>query len=117
MKNNQEQSLQKSIGLMTAITIVIGTIIGSGVFVKPAVVLTHAGTSNLAILAWVVGGVLTLAAGLTIAEVGAQIPKTGGLYAYIRDIYGPFWGFLTGWVQTIIYGPAIIVSLVLFLVF
>src|SRR5699024_11281621 len=60
------------------------------------------------------GGVLTLAAGLTIAEVGAQIPKTGGLYAYIRDIYGPFWGFLTGWVQTIIYGPAIIVSLVLF---
>lgn len=114
MKNNQEQSLQKSIGLMTAITIVIGTIIGSGVFVKPAVVLTHAGTSNLAILAWVVGGVLTLAAGLTIAEVGAQIPKTGGLYAYIRDIYGPFWGFLTGWVQTIIYGPAIIVSLVLF---
>lgn len=93
MKNNQEQSLQKSIGLMTAITIVIGTIIGSGVFVKPAVVLTHAGTSNLAILAWVVGGVLTLAAGLTIAEVGAQIPKTGGLYAYIRDIYGPFWGF------------------------
>lgn len=57
---------------------------------------------------------LTLAAGLTIAEVGAQIPKTGGLYAYIRDIYGRFWGFLTGWVQTVIYGPAIIASLTLF---
>lgn len=111
---HQEDSLKKSIGLMTAITIVIGTIIGSGVFVKPSVVLGHAGSSNMAIAAWVVGGVLTLAAGLTIAEVGAQIPKTGGLYAYIRDIYGRFWGFLTGWVQTVIYGPAIIASLTLF---
>ncbi|ULG71782.1 APC family permease [Macrococcus brunensis] len=111
---HQEDSLKKSIGLMTAITIVTGTIIGSGVFVKPSVVLGHAGSSNMAIAAWVVGGVLTLAAGLTIAEVGAQIPKTGGLYAYIRDIYGRFWGFLTGWVQTVIYGPAIIASLTLF---
>ncbi|TDM11987.1 APC family permease [Macrococcus lamae] len=109
-----EKKLQQTIGFWTAITIVIGTIIGSGVFVKPSVVLNHAGSSNMAIWAWVVGGILTLAAGLTIAEVGAQIPKTGGLYAYIRDIYGSFWGFLTGWVQTVIYGPAIIASLTLF---
>ncbi|KAA1039363.1 amino acid permease [Macrococcus equipercicus] len=109
-----KQGLQQTIGFWTAITIVIGTIIGSGVFVKPAVVLNHAGSSNMAIWAWVVGGILTLAAGLTISEVGAQIPKTGGLYAYIRDIYGRFFGFLTGWVQTVIYGPAIIASLTLF---
>lgn len=95
-KQHGEQALEKTIGFWTAITVVIGTIIGSGVFVKPSVVLNHAGTSDMAIWAWVVGGILTLAAGLTIAEVGAQIPKTGGLYAYIRDIYGPFWGFLTG---------------------
>ncbi|RXK17672.1 APC family permease [Macrococcus sp. DPC7161] len=114
MNNHGEQSLQKTIGFWTAITVVIGTIIGSGVFVKPSVVLNHAGTSNMAIWAWVVGGILTLAAGLTIAEVGAQIPKTGGLYAYMRDIYGSFAGFLTGWVQTVIYGPAIIASLSLF---
>ncbi|WP_414042168.1 APC family permease [Macrococcus animalis] len=113
-KQHGEQALEKTIGFWTAITVVIGTIIGSGVFVKPSVVLNHAGTSDLAIWAWVVGGILTLAAGLTIAEVGAQIPKTGGLYAYIRDIYGPFWGFLTGWMQTVIYGPAIIASLSLF---
>ncbi|MDJ1089597.1 APC family permease [Macrococcoides caseolyticum] len=113
-KHHGEQALEKTIGFWTAITVVIGTIIGSGVFVKPSVVLNHAGTSDLAIWAWVVGGILTLAAGLTIAEVGAQIPKTGGLYAYIRDIYGPFWGFLTGWMQTVIYGPAIIASLSLF---
>ncbi|UTH13654.1 amino acid permease [Macrococcus equipercicus] len=109
-----KQGLQQTIGFWTAITIVIGTIIGSGVFVKPSVVLNHAGTSTMAIWAWIVGGILTLAAGLTIAEVGAQIPKTGGLYAYIRDIYGRFFGFLTGWVQTVIYGPAIIASLTLF---
>lgn len=113
-KQHGEQALEKTIGFWTAITVVIGTIIGSGVFVKPSVVLNHAGTSDMAIWAWVVGGILTLAAGLTIAEVGAQIPKTGGLYAYIRDIYGPFWGFLTGWMQTVIYGPAIIASLSLF---
>lgn len=109
-----EQALVQTIGFWTAITVVIGTIIGSGVFVKPSVVLNHAGSSNMAIWAWVVGGILTLAAGLTISEVGAQIPKTGGLYAYIRDIYGRFWGFLTGWVQTVVYGPAIIASLTLF---
>lgn len=114
MSKHGEQALKQTIGFWTAITIVIGTIIGSGVFVKPSVVLNHAGSSNMAIWAWVVGGLLTLAAGLTISEVGAQIPKTGGLYAYIRDIYGRFFGFLTGWVQTVIYGPAIIASLTLF---
>ncbi|WP_392450066.1 APC family permease [Staphylococcus massiliensis] len=107
--------MKPSIGLFSAIMIIVGTIIGSGVFVKPATVLSYAGTSNLAILAWVIGGLITLASGLTIAELGSQITRTGGLYAYIKDIYGPFWGFLTGYALTVLYGPAIIVSLILFL--
>lgn len=114
MKSNK-QTLKPTIGLFTAVTIIVGTIIGSGVFVKPSSVLAYAGTSNLALWAWLLGGALTLASGLTIAEVGAQITRTGGLYAYIKDIYGSFWGFLTGYTLTVLYGPAIIVSLILFL--
>ncbi|MDO5375099.1 MAG: amino acid permease [Staphylococcus rostri] len=112
---SEKQTLKPTIGLFTAVTIIVGTIIGSGVFVKPSSVLAYAGTSNLALWAWLLGGILTLASGLTIAEVGAQITRTGGLYAYIKDIYGSFWGFLTGYTLTVLYGPAIIVSLILFL--
>lgn len=64
----------------------------------------------MAIVAWVFGGLITLAAGLTIAEIGAQMPYTGGLYVYIENLYGRLPGFLAGWMQVIIYGPAIIAS-------
>ncbi|MDK6228628.1 amino acid permease, partial [Klebsiella variicola] len=61
-------------------------------------------------LAWILGGITTLTSGLTIAEIGAQMPYTGGLYIYIENIYGRMAGFLAGWMQIIIYGPAIIAS-------
>jgi basic amino acid/polyamine antiporter, APA family len=110
----QEVELQKRIGFSVALSIVIGSIIGSGVFMKPGSVLAYSGGSNMAIAAWVIGGILTLAGGLTIAEVGAQIPKTGGLYIYLEEVYGEFWGYLSGWMQTIIYGPAIMGTLGLY---
>ena len=102
---------KNKIGLTVALSIVVGTIIGSGVFMKPGKVLDYAGSSNMAIFAWVVGGILTLASGLTVAEIGAQIPKNGGLYTYLEEIYGKFWGYLSGWMQTLVYGPAIIGTL------
>lgn len=95
-------------------SIVIGTVIGSGIFMKPGVVLSSTGDSTLALVAWVIGGIITLASGLTIAEVSVRIPKTGGLYAYLEDVYGDIWGFLCGWVQTLIYGPAVIGALGLY---
>lgn len=64
----------------------------------------------MAIAAWVFGGVITLTAGLTIAEIGAQMPYTGGLYVYVENLYGRICGFLAGWMQVIVYGPAIIAS-------
>ena len=64
----------------------------------------------MAISAWIFGGVITLAAGLTIAEIGAQMPYTGGLYVYVENLYGRICGFLAGWMQVIVYGPAIIAS-------
>ncbi|GGE59974.1 APC family permease [Priestia taiwanensis] len=111
---HQEATLQKRIGFSVALSIVIGTIIGSGVFMKPGSVLAYSGGSTMAIAAWVIGGILTLAGGLTVAEVGAQIPKTGGLYVYLEEVYGEFWGYLSGWMQTIIYGPAIMGTLGLY---
>lgn len=105
---------KKEIGLLFALSLVIGTIIGSGVFMKPGSVLSYSGNAQIALFAWLLGGFLTLAGGLTIAELGTQIPKTGGLYTYLEEIYGEFWGFLCGWVQIIIYGPAIIGALGLY---
>lgn len=64
----------------------------------------------MAIAAWIFGGLITLTGGLTIAEIGAQMPYTGGLYVYIENLYGRICGFMAGWMQIIIYGPAIIAS-------
>ncbi|WP_251547521.1 APC family permease [Limosilactobacillus caecicola] len=111
MQNQQpKEDLKRSLGFGSAISIVVGTIIGSGIFFKQGSVLESAGSSTMAILAWVFGGVITLTGGLTVAEIGAQMPYTGGLYVYIENIYGRILGFLAGWMQIIVYGPAIIAS-------
>ncbi|SDF81850.1 APC family permease [Sporolituus thermophilus] len=106
MRKGQAASLKKNLGLVPAIALVVGMVIGSGIFMKPGKVIAAAGDSTMGLVAWLLGGVITMAAGLTIAELGAQIPKTGGLYAYLNEVYGRFWGYLFGWVQTLIYGPA-----------
>ncbi|WP_164988881.1 APC family permease [Fictibacillus sp. S7] len=111
---NTEADLKKDIGLSVAMSIVIGTVIGSGIFMKPGKVIEYAGGSSMALLAWLLGGLITLAGGLTIAEVATQIPKTGGLYVYLEEVYGKIWGYLSGWMQTVIYGPAIIGGLGLY---
>lgn len=110
MNQQPADELKRSLGFWSAISIVIGTIIGSGIFFKQGSVLDSAGTSTLAIAAWVFGGIITLTGGLTVAEIGAQMPYTGGLYVYIENIYGRLLGFLAGWMQVIVYGPAIIAS-------
>jgi APA family basic amino acid/polyamine antiporter len=106
--------LQKQIGISVAISLVMGTVIGSGIFMKPGRVIEYAGDSNLAMLAWVLGGLLSIAGGLTMAEISVQFPRTGGLVVYLEEVYGKVWGFLSGWMQTIIYGPAIMGALGLY---
>lgn len=102
------------LSLFSAISIVIGCVIGSGVFVKPGRVLIAAGDSNMALMAWILGGAISLAGGLTIAEVASRIPKTGGVYAYIEELYGKEAGFISGWIQSLIYGPALSAALSLY---
>ncbi|KRQ87351.1 Serine/threonine exchanger SteT [Caloramator mitchellensis] len=107
----EKKELKKELGLLEAIAIVIGVVIGSGIFFKPAIVAKNAGAPGLGILAWVVGGVITIAAGLTVAEIAAAIPKTGGLYAYLKELYGDFWAYLLGWVQITVYFPGSLAAL------
>ncbi|MHC1685114.1 MAG: APC family permease [Clostridiaceae bacterium] len=105
------KGLKKEIGLLEAITVVIGIVIGSGIFFKASSVFKNAGSPTLGIMAWVVGGIITVASALTVAEVAAAIPKTGGIFVYIKELYGEKWAFLFGWMQTIIYVPGVAAAL------
>ena len=101
MENKQ---LQKNLGIAAALSTVVGMVIGGGVFFKPQAVYTlTGGAPGLGILAWIIAGIMTITAGLTAAEVSAAIPKTGGMMVYIEEIYGKKLGFLTGWMQTVLF--------------
>ena len=113
-KIDAEIGLKRDIGFWPALAIVVGTIIGAGVFMKPAVVLTAAGGSGEALAAWVIGGILVMTGGLTVAELGAMIPKTGGLYAYIEEMYGETTAYMYGWMRTVVFAPATLAALGLF---
>ncbi|MEG1483641.1 APC family permease [Clostridium sp.] len=105
------KGLQKNIGLLAAFSTVVGVVIGSGVFFKPQAVYTATnGAPGLGIIAWILGGIITIAGGLTATEVSAAIPKTGGMMIYIEEIYGKRYGFLTGWMQTVLFFPGTIAA-------
>jgi APA family basic amino acid/polyamine antiporter len=110
-KASKGSGLKREIGLMEAITMVVGVVIGSGIFFKASSVFSNAGTPTLGILAWVVGGVITIASALTIAEIAAAIPKTGGIFVYLKELYSEKWAFLFGWVQAVIYVPGVAAAL------
>ena len=105
------QNLKKQVGALDAITMVIGIVIGSGIFFKSSPVFSNAGSPFLGIMAWIIGGLLTVASALTISEIATAIPKTGGLFVYIKELYSEKWAFLFGWVQSFIYVPGVTAAL------
>jgi APA family basic amino acid/polyamine antiporter len=105
MENNQ--GLKKNLGVATAMSIVVGCVIGAGVFFKPyAIYQATGGAPGMGMLAWIVGGFASIVAALTFAEVAVLIPKTGGMVAYLGEVYNEKIGFLAGWMQTVIFYPA-----------
>jgi APA family basic amino acid/polyamine antiporter len=90
---------------------VIGVVIGSGIFFKASTVFKNAGTPTLGIMAWIVGGIISMASALTVTEIATAIPKTGGIFVYLKELYSEKWAFLFGWVQTIIYVPGVAAAL------
>src|SRR6267143_7273297 len=103
--------LARDLGASHATAVVVGTIIGSGIFLVPAEMMQAAGTAKLVYLAWLVGGLLSFFGALTYAELGAMKPQAGGEYVYIRDGYGPLPGFLYAWTWFVIAKPASIATI------
>jgi APA family basic amino acid/polyamine antiporter len=91
------KGLARRLGLFDATMLVMGGIIGSGIFVTPAEVARHVDTPLLIVGVWILGGIVALAASFVYAELAARRPEVGGQYAYLRDAYGPMPAFLYGW--------------------
>lgn len=89
--------MKRTLTLLDSTMINIGTIIGSGIFLVPTTIALYMQSTSLTILVWLVAGILTLFGALSMAELGAAMPRAGGQYVYLKEAYGPFWGFLYGW--------------------
>lgn len=92
-----DAQLVKGIGLWGATLLVIGSVIGSGIFLTTGGMIAELPSTTLLLTAWVAGGLLAMAGGLTYAEMGSMFPRSGGLYVFLSEAYGPVWGFLFGW--------------------
>jgi basic amino acid/polyamine antiporter, APA family len=110
-RRTEGAQLPRALGLRHAIAIVVGTIIGSGIFLVPKEMMQAVGSAKLVYLAWIVGGILSIFGALTYAELGALKPQAGGEYVYVRDGYGPLAGFLYAWTWFVIAKPASIATI------
>jgi APA family basic amino acid/polyamine antiporter len=109
---SEPRTLQRTLGLPDLIMIVVGAVIGSGIFVVPAAVLRQSGGHvGVALLVWLVAGILSLLGALTYGELGAMKPEAGGLYAYLRDAFGPLPAFLFGWTQFLVISSGSVATL------
>lgn len=105
-----DQKLNRTMTLVPAISTVMGTVIGAGVFYKASSVASATGSTSMSLFVWLLGGLISLAAGLTGAELAAALPQTGGMLVYIERAYGKLASYLLGWAQIIIYFPASIAA-------
>ena len=97
-KQRPEGGLARELTMRDGIAVVVGSVIGSGIFLVPGQIATHIGSFWAVMLAWIGGGLLTLFGALSLAELGGMFPTAGGLYSYLREAYGRPVGFLYGWV-------------------
>ena len=92
-----DAQLDRAIGLGGATMLVIGSVIGTGIFLTTGIMMQELPSPSLVLLAWAAGGLLAMAGGLTYAEMGSMFPRSGGLYVFLSEAYGPVIGFLFGW--------------------
>jgi APA family basic amino acid/polyamine antiporter len=91
--------LKRELGIWTAAAIVVGTVIGSAIFLVPNDMVKSVGSPFMVFAVWIFGGILTLFGALSYAELAAALPQAGGEYVYLREAYGPLWAFIYGWTQ------------------
>ena len=101
-ETNNKIGLMRGLGLVAAISIIIGNVVGTGVFLKARVMTCNVGSPNYVILVWIGAGILSLAGALTYAELAAMMPQAGGTYNFLRKAYGNAASFLFGWMQIFI---------------
>ena len=110
MSNNTE--MKKELGFFSATAVVVGCVVGSGVFFKPTAMYTATGGApGLAIVAWVVTSLMCLCAAMTFAEIAILMPETGGMPVYLKRVFGDKVGYLCGWMQTVVFYPAMAAAL------
>src|SRR5712692_2256786 len=100
--DRRSATLPRVLGPVDAFCVVVGSVIGSGIFLVPATVAHNVPFISGIILVWVIGGIFCAAGALTLAELGAMLPQAGGLYVFLRAAYGPLTAFLFGWVEFLI---------------
>src|SRR6266850_2026745 len=92
-----DDQLNRAIGLSGATMLVLGSVIGSGIFLTTGIMMSQLPSTTLVLVAWVAGGLLAMVGGLSYAEMGSMYPRSGGLYVFLSEAYGPVWGYLFGW--------------------
>ena len=103
--------LVRGLGPWASAAIVVGTMIGTGIFLKPAEMAREGKSISVVFAAWIVGAILSIFGALSFAELGAAIPEAGGEYAYLRRGFGPAWGFTFGWMHSIVGRPSSMASI------
>ena len=98
-ETDPKSGLKRDLGVWSAAAIVVGTVIGSGIFLVPNTMVKNVGSPGMVFVVWIVGGLLSLFGALSYAELAAALPEAGGEYVYLREAYGPLWGFIYGWTQ------------------
>jgi len=106
-----QPGLVRDLGAAHAASVVIGIVIGSGIFLVPAEMMKAAGSARMVFLAWAIGGLFSFCGAVTYAQLGAMKPQAGGEYVYIRDAFGPLAGFLCAWTWTIVVKPTSIAGI------
>src|SRR5215475_2164243 len=99
---SRQPQLARRLGLFDATMLVMGGIVGSGIFINPYVVAQRVHTPALVLGAWLLGGAIALTAGFIWAELASRMPQVGGQYAYLREAYNPLVAFLYGWVLLLV---------------
>src|SRR3954469_16629920 len=98
----EEKTLPRVLGPVQAFCVVVGSVIGSGIFIVPAEVARELQAMGPIIAVWIIAGIFSAAGALTLAELGAMLPRAGGPYVYLREAYGPLPAFLFGWTEFLV---------------
>jgi basic amino acid/polyamine antiporter, APA family len=111
MSQHSSPTLRKGITLVPAVALIVTNVIGSGIFFKTRVMVCNVGSPLMVLVAWVAAGLLTLTGALSFAELSTLMPRSGGQYNFISTAFGRLWGFLYGWMETLLDGAASIAAI------